>query len=194
MNQKKSNTTDLNRDQIDSAFQSLKAEAQSLFQVLDYASEKIRDLEHNLSELKAHFPFRSLLLKGKPSMTFSLRDNQLSNVVLPTHRSNIGYCTRECWYLAWEPDETTKKFRLFLISAEQEVPVLLGREDLLEDLMETEIPKSKKPLIETDLPTRLRFSEYLIRFISDFKGHLRRYRALIEGQSLAAFPNDEVPF
>lgn len=172
-------------DQIDLSFQELKKEAEALFSLLDNVSKKITGLEKNLSALSANFPFRSLVKKEDLSMTAPLRDDVYNNVVLPGSRSCIGYRNQMCWYLSWESmNENSKMFRLFLVSIEKEIPVWTSSDTVINDLIPIEQLRSKKALIETDLATRLKFSEYLIRFLFDFKNYLNKYRKSLENPVL----------
>jgi hypothetical protein len=122
----------------------LTVEAKALFNVLDSSSKRIRELESSLSELKAHFPF---------------------HVPLPESSS---LDMEGPWFLAWDLDDNSQKFRLLLIGS-----VSTGS-SAAEDI--------RKPLIEADLATRLRFSEYLSTFIRCFKKHLHDHRIAIEGK------------
>jgi hypothetical protein len=134
---------------LDSAFekevQELAREANNLFDVLDSSSKRIRDLESTLSDLKANFPFQIELTERQRRWEGS-------------------------WYLAWDLDDCSKKFRLLLIGS-------LGCDGCEDSPPPLEI---RKPLIEADLGTRLRFSEYLSPFVNQFRDHLRKRRIAIE--------------
>jgi hypothetical protein len=128
----------------------LAEETKALFTVLDSKSKLIRDFELCMSGLKAHFPFRYPL-----PIDF-----------------NGG---EEAWFLGWEQDDSSQKYRLFLISQQ---------EDSFSGTVET---LTKKPLIETTLDVRLRVSEHVVPFISAFKDYLKKFRVAIE-------PDDYIPF
>jgi hypothetical protein len=179
----KTNSTDLNIDQIDSPLTELVSEVQAVFRSLDCASAKIRELEDNLQGIKAHFPFDYRVQKSKTPGVFTEEADA-------RHRPNaepftyVGYSVHEEWYLSWEINENSKEkaFRLFLICKEKEFTVA----DVEGDPSESITPMidrviSKKALIETDLPTRLRFIPYLDGFVLSFTEHLRKYRESIEG-------------
>lgn len=146
---------------LDSVFkkeiQELVAEAKSLFDVLDSSSKRIRDLESALSDLKANFPFQIELAERS--------------------RGWEGP-----WYLAWDWDDCSKKFRLLLIGS-------IGCNGCDDSPPLSDI---RKPLIEADLGTRLRFSEYLSLFVNRFREHLRKRRTAIEGGALIT--DDGIPF
>ena len=163
------------QEPIDLSVQLLSQEAEALFNVLDNTSRKFRDLEDRLSELKAHFPFRFLVKEENES-----RQKFVENY----HRDACPYATfyktKDCSYFAWEQDEHSKKFRLFLIVEELESIYYLIAEDVYESFVYQNRVLSKRPLIETDLATRLRYSEYLIPFIDAFKEYMKTSRIAIE--------------
>jgi hypothetical protein len=181
------------KNQIDPALAELVSEAHSLFQALDAASSKIRDLEKKLGEIKAHFPF-----------SYDVSKEEILNPITADHvevhkrhaepYSYFGYNSYMKWSIAWEEDDKSKNFRLFLISRKQEFTVVdfegdpsEARSPLIDELV------FKKPLIETDLSTRLKFIEHLQCFIQKFKEHLQRYRTSIEGTQIDSF-DDEIRF
>lgn len=174
------------KNQIDPALEELVSEAQTLFKVLDAASGKIRDLEKRLGEIRAHFPFSYPVYKEEILSPPTAADD----LNLYLGQSN---CYIE-WYFAWEEDDKSNNFRLFLISRRQEFAV----EDFGGDLSESRSPLTnelvfKKPLIETDLATRLKFIEHLHFFIKQFKEYLQSYRTSIEGKQIDSF-DVEAPF
>lgn len=163
-------------------------EAQGLFQVLDDISGKIRDLEKRLNEIKAYFPFSYLIGEDESSVVYALEQRHLERRFQQDPES-LGYCSNTCWYLSWEAtDENSKNFRLFLLSKLKEVIVWAYNRDPVKGVTSCK-PEIlfKRPLIEVDLPTRLRFAEHLSVFISHFKEYLRRYRLSIEGQEVGSF-------
>ncbi len=180
-------------DQTDPALEDLVSEAQALFKVLDSISKKIRNLEKKLDENKAYFPFKYSVFKEKILKPLS---TDASNVHEQQAESYVylGYNSYVEWYLSWDEDENSKRFRLCLVSQRQEFTVV----DIEGYPTESSSPLineivSKKPLIETDLSTRLKFAEYLQIFIKRFQEHLQCYRTSIERQHLDSF-DDEVPF
>lgn len=183
----------LENDKIDSSLQELVVEAQTLFQVLDSASEKIRDLEKKLSELKANFPFKYLLREDKKSAINFLEPQHFERNKFQQDHSSLRYYTQVLWYLSWEAAENSKNFRLYLLSTLKETIVWYDGEEVAGiEPYESEV-LFRKPLIETDLPTRLQFTEYLHVFISNFKEYLKKYRTAIEGRNLL-FSEDELQF
>ena len=180
------NSPVLNTDPTDTSLKELVGEAQALFQVLDSVSTKIRDFEKQLGELKAHFPFRYFLREDKPSALKELSEQQLNRIEHISNADNaLRYRTKTCWYFAWEAEENSKNFRLFLTSTQKEIIVWAICGGTVEEIepYESEV-LFRRPLIEMDLPTRLQFAEYLSAFISDFKEYLRRCRMSIEGQKV----------
>lgn len=181
------------KNQIDPALEELVSEAHALFKSLDVASTKIRELEKKLGEIKAHFPFSYSVCKEDII-------NPLDADCAEKHKRNaepysyFGYNSYQEWSIAWEEDDKSKNFRLFLVSRRQEFTIV----DFEGDPSESGSPLVdelvfKKPLIETDLATRLKFIEHLHFFIKKFKEHLQRYRTSIEGKQIGSF-DDEIPF
>ncbi|NNM42808.1 MAG: hypothetical protein HKM07_00505 [Chlamydiae bacterium] len=174
------------KNQTDSALEELVSEAHTLFKVLDAGSAKIRDLEKRLGEIRAYFPFSYPVYKEE-ILSLPTAADEL-NLYLGEHN-----CYTQ-WYIAWEEDDKSKNFRLFLVSRRQEFVV----RDLGGNMAESRSPivdelVFKKPLIETDLATRLKFIEHLHFFIQKFKEHLQRYRISIEEKQIDSF-DDTVPF
>lgn len=157
----------------DPDIEELVAEAKALYTALDNVSKQIRTLESCLGELKAHFPFRHCISEEQESPVLRPSEQRHDEA----HPYAKGYWTKVYWHLAWEQDDSSKNFRLFLVSEER---------DRLADYKENflgEIHSKilfKKPLIETDLPTRLRHSEHLASFIIAFKKYLESCRISIE--------------
>ncbi len=184
----------LSNDPIDLSLRELLGEAQALFRVLDLTSKRITNFEHNLTESKAHFPFSYLV---KKDYVFFPKNPESEDA----HKLNaepytyVSYNTLIEWYLAWEEDGKSKKFRLFLISRKKEFTVVNIDSD---SPVESRAPlfdevSFKKPLIETDIPTRLQFAEHLHAFILGFKEYLHQYRTSIEGEDLNS-DGEEIPF
>ena len=189
-----SNQSLLSSSQTDPALDELVREAQALFQALDNTSAKIRDLENKLGKIKAHFPFSYPVHKEQVHDALSTDATDLHKQKAEFH-TYLGYNTYVEWHLSWEEeDNKSQNFRLFLISRRQEFTLVEGEEHPIESyypLVDQVI--SKIPLIETNLPTRLKFAEYLQIFIKRFQEHLQRYRISIEGQQLDSV-DDGVPF
>lgn len=160
---------------FDNSLKELALEAKLLFKALDDTSAKIRELETSLSNLKAHFPFRRLINEEKESIHKIVEECHAAVCPYGHH-----YFTKVYWYISWEADENSKNFRLFLISEEKEIieyPVATDEYESIEFQVRNLI---KKPLIETDLQTRLKYSEHLVPFIDSFKEFLRNCRTSIE--------------
>jgi hypothetical protein len=159
---------------IDSSLKELVAEATILFKTLDSASNTIRELESCLKELKAHFPFRYCVCEEKESPPKPAEEHHKASYPLV-----LGYRAKVYWYLAWELEDNSKSYRLCLISEERDIVAYNDDDRIYLDEVHSKI-LSKKPLIETDLSTRLRHSQHLLPFINSFKEHLRSARILIE--------------
>jgi hypothetical protein len=151
---------------LDTSLKELQSEVKSLFGVLDKSSDRIRKLESCLCEFKAHFPFRYYI--SKSSIYSKLIEGKQKRFV-------------EKICLSWEQAEDSKGFRLFLLS--EEVGVYISDEG--EDYDECGPVKviSKKPLIETDLATRLLYVDSLNPFVCQFKAYLSKCRTLIESNN-----------
>jgi hypothetical protein len=183
----------ITRNQTDLTLEELVSEAHALFKALDAASAKIRDLEKRLGATKAHFPFSYCVCKENiPNPLDADRVEMHKRRAEPY--SCFGYNSYLESSIAWEEDDKSKNFRLFLISRRQEFTVVdfegdpsESRSPLIDELV------FKKPLIETDLATRLKFIEHLYFFIQKFKEHLQRYRTSIEEKQIGSF-DDEIPF
>lgn len=165
---------------IDSSLQELILEAEALFKVLDIVSAKITKLETSLSNIKAHFPFRVAIREGQESAAKKITDEVQESA------DSEWVATKVCWYLAWEPaDENSKNYRLLLISEEIEC-FHYGFEDTYRPGgSRSKHIIYKKPLIETDLQTRLVNLEHLTYFVDRFTEHLKHYRiSIIEGREI----------
>lgn len=178
----------LDANQLSSAIKDLLGESQSLFQVMDNASSIIRNFEKSMGESKAHFPFSYAVHKESVPNTHETDGMHEKNV---GPWGYIGYNSYLEWHLAWEEDEKSDRFRLFLISRRQEFTVA----DVEGDFQESRSPlinqiEFKKPLIETEMATRLRFVEHLQVFVKKFTEHLKRYRESIEKVN----SDDVIPF
>lgn len=172
-----------NLETINSSIHELVHEAKVLFSTFDAISSSICKLEKDLNETKAYFPFKykvyidseSCAKKPEP------RHNTISYDLL-------GYRTYIYWYLGWEAEENTKNFRLFLIGEEKEIIYYSIPENDPEACEEQEFQKKnifKKPLMETDLQTRLQYSEHLLPFINSFKDYLKGYRLAVEQEGIS---------
>jgi len=159
----------------ESDFIKLEWNAHQLFLHLDTISDHIRILEKKLSELKAHFPFRKIIFKEDSSVLKNLeerhKDYSFPGIIL-------GYFTQIYWYLAWEQDENSNNFRLLLISEEKEFINFCEEEVYVNNEINSKI-LSKKPIIETDLATRVKFGQYLKNFLDTFTEHLSFQRMQI---------------
>lgn len=162
---------------LDSSINDLKDEAEKLFRALDLASEKIRHLETSLINLKANFNFRIKI--GE--------DERVAIPVSEHHRETFplaeNAATRKLYFLGWETDDASQKFRLCLISDEVELVSFNYDDNFIEMVYEIR-HLSRRPLIETDLGTRLRYLEHLTPFVNAFKEHLKASRLKIEFEDL----------
>ncbi|MBX9744357.1 MAG: hypothetical protein K2X08_04005 [Chlamydiales bacterium] len=160
---------------IDSSLTELVLEARTLFNVLDATSERIRELESCLKDLKANFPFRISIGSDEEATTKQAEPHHLE--AFPCVH---GYRTKVDWHLAWENEDTSKCFRLCLLAEEKEIVYYSTEDDhVYTEVFATKILQ-KKPLIETDLSTRMRHSQHLLTFIDAFKDHLLAARRRIE--------------
>ncbi len=178
----------LDTHQLNLAIKELVGESQSLFQAMDNASAIIRNFEKSMGENKAHFSFSYAVHKESVPNMHETNGNHEENVGPWCY---VGYNSYLEWSLSWEEDEKSNRFRLFLISHRQEFTVA----DIEGDCQESRSPlvnqiEFKKPLIETDLSTRLRFVEHLQKFVKKFTEHLTRYRESIEKMNF----NEKIPF
>lgn len=178
----------LDASQLNSAVKELLGESQSLFQVMDNASSIIRNFEKSMGEIKAHFPFSYAVRKESVPNTQETAGMHEKNV----GRCNyIGYNSYLEWHLAWEEDEKSDRFRLFVISRRQEFTVAFlegdSRESISPLINQIEF---KKPLIEIEMATRLCFVEHLQVFVKKFTEYLKRYRESIEKVNY----DDAIPF
>ena len=166
---------------LGSSVQELHDEAAKLFKILDNNAATIRNLEKSLQELSANFPFRMLIKEDPESFPKPPEDYHKTSAII----NLMSYCTKVCWFLSWDYDEKSKKFRLLVVSEEEEVihfNYLDGNDDF--DTVRTRTfqanCKSKTPLIETNIQTRLDYYKYLPQFVSEFKSHLQNMRKSIE--------------
>ena len=178
------------QESIDSSLQQLFAEADKLFKRLDISSESIRNLETNLINLKANFPFRFLIAKEPESAPLELKDEH-KNISDAT-----GYKTQISWYLAWDlADENSKTFRLLLVSEIKEIVHVNVYEHWFFHEVKFET-LTKKPLIETDLKTRLQYLKYLTPFVDAFAAYLKKCHDSLDQGSIpfGPDPSDANPF
>jgi hypothetical protein len=162
--------------QIDIHFSELKAEAQLLFDLLNAYSSRINALEKNLQEIHANFPFRLNIKEGKRSILKQPLGTHIEGCAGDVH----GFWTQDFWYLSWEADDNSKNFRLFLTIEELEF-IFFDYGEHIEQIKEfCSNIKFKRPLIETNIQTRLQYSEYLLPFIDAFKDYLKSCRLAVE--------------
>ena len=163
---------------LDSSIEKLREEASILFKLLDQRSDDIRKLEHLLIELKAFSPFK-ICIKEEEELPFQ--------DITSEHEKKFGD-VRACHtqvrrYLSWESDDIGKKYRLFLIFIETEVIYFNPPGHDPDDVRRSDFRSKsifKKPVIETDIATRLECYKHLRSFIDSFKEHLKNYRISIQ--------------
>ena len=194
MSIKQKTNQSVTKNQTDPALEELVFEAHALFKALNAASTKIRDLEKRLGEIKAHFPFSYRVCKEGILINPIDADRAEMHKRQACPYPYLGYNSYLEWSIAWEEVDKSKDFRLFIISRRQEFTIA----DVEGDASESRSPLVdelvfKKPLIETDLATRLKFIEHLHFFIQKFKEHLQRYRISIEEKQIDSF-DDTFPF
>ena len=91
-----------------------------------------------------------------------------------------SYVTQVSWYLAWEQfEDNIKNFRLFLVGEDKEIVCINACDNprWIEFQSKTIF---KKPLIETDLQTRLKYAESLNPFFNQFAEYLKKCRFFLE--------------
>lgn len=168
--------------QIDISLNELIIEAEKLFGLLDICTSHIRILEKELQRIHLNLPFELKISEEKKSLLKPALDKHNEGCVGQVH----GFWIQDVWYFSWEEDENSKTFRLLLTMKETEF-VLFDYDEHIEQVREfcSEI-KFRKPLIETNIQTRLQYSQYLIPFINAFKEYLKTYQIAIK--------QDDIPF
>lgn len=166
------------------AVNELTTEAGNLLEVVRVYSDKIKEMELNLGELRAHFPFKKLIKSEKrPSHLIPAKPEHEQQCVGSLH----GYYKQSHWFLSWERDENCKdkRFRLFLIEEQNEIIVFDYDEALYQEAKIKSTPIFKKAFADTNLKIKLQFSDCLLQFIYEYADFLKRSRNIIE---------DGVPF
>ena len=163
--------------QIDSNLSELLIEAKALFEDLDRYSSQVRALEKELQKVNACFPFKLKVKEEQESFVRPVLDKHTQWCVGVTM---LGYTQQDIHFLSWEADENTKNFRLFLVVEEKECVLFDCAQSAGLKREFTSQVRAKKPLIETDMYTRLKYCAYLNGFIKSFKEHLRSCRMTIE--------------
>lgn len=179
--------TPVNKNKVNnSSLDALISEAEGFFKLLDNNSAVIDHFEKSMAEMHVYVPFRLCIEKEQESSVKNLVDHHKDIM------HAVSFSTQIRWYLAWEPlDESSKKYRLFLISEEQEI-VHIEYGEFLDNVRGDEScikPRiiDKQVLIETNAQTRFKYAEYLNWFIDSFRAHLQLRRLAIEN-------NSELPF
>lgn len=177
MNKQNMQTSPLiNQEKIVDALQELENEATQLFDSLDMLSTTIRTVEARLKQLKANFFFS---LQIGEDLQSSLKQPQEYHE--ESRLAVEAYSTQIVWSLSWELDEQSKAYRLLLVSHEIENIYYSNPESESWNSREFQSKcVSKKPFIETDLQTRLRFAEHLMPFVRSFTDYINKKRASIE--------------
>jgi hypothetical protein len=152
---------------------------------LDDVSTTIRKIEHSLSSVKAHFPFRLLVKEGEQSPLQPALERHITRSVPEIQ----GFFTKDDWYLAWEQCDTSHDFRLFFIIEKVESIFFdFSESEFTDQLEQTEKFCShivvKKHLLEADIPIKLECSVHLIFFLDGFKQHLKNYRNVMKNESV----------
>jgi len=164
-----------NDGSFESTLKSLEAETFALEGVLNNTSDTIRQLEKSLIGSKTNFVYKKKILTENKSNLKAPEDRHLEEAILDIQ----NYYTEIWWFLSWEPDETSKSYRLFLISEEKEFCWQHIGQPTRNCGKEIEFKSTiifQKPLIESKLEVRLRFSQYIIPFMNSFKEALKKYR------------------
>lgn len=156
------------------------SEAKQLSEVLNNISDVLQAIEDNLRETNANFPFHLEVEKdpeSNPKKPESYHGDFPFDIV--------GYRTQIVWSISWEEDEASKegKFRLFITAEEKEIVYynIPGNDpdDIKPTIFQTKLI-FKRPLRQTKIPIRLRFSKHFDTFIKSFENHLKTYRNAIE--------------
>jgi hypothetical protein len=161
--------------ELNSSIRELNKEAARLFKILDDNSHAIINLEKSLQALSANFPFRMLIKENAESFPKAPEDYHKARAGITI----IKYCTKVCWFLSWDYDEKANKFRLLTIAEENEIIYYNEFYDIKSDIFQSKYI-FKKPLIETNIQTRLDYFKHLPEFIEKFKKYLQNMRECIE--------------
>lgn len=176
----KNEISHLDPSSVESALQDLTSEANKVFKILDTASATIRKLENSLSNIKAHFPFKFIIKEEAESFLKPALEKHAQGFAGTIH----GFFTKDVWALSWEKHDTNNDFRLFLVIEEVESIFFDYAENIEQIEKFSSELKLKRPLIETDIPTRLKCSAHLIAFINAFTSYLQSYHTAITSEPL----------
>ena len=133
-------------------------------------SSNIKDIEERLFKSKINIPFHfPITIEDESLHKRPTKDHNKYNIFNDLR----SYTTRKIPCLAWDKDDKSEKFRLFLIYKEQEL-IHFGFEETYhyEELKELKI-LSKKYFIETNLKIKLKFARESI--LNAFTKAIERY-------------------
>jgi hypothetical protein len=173
------NPDKLNQKNVNSSMQELVEEAKKIFSTFDAISTSICKMEKDLNDAKAFFSY---------SYVVKIEEDQFPKKPEPRHEqcsySLLGYKINKHWTLSWEAEDNSKNFRLFLIAFEKEILYYEIPEDGSCKSLEAQSKIIfKKPLTQTDLQTRIQYSDQLIPFMNSFRLFLIKQRIAIENGS-----------
>lgn len=170
---------------IDFSLSELVFEARVLFQLLDHISSEIKKVDAALSLLNANFPFKQLIHESRTPCL----DPQENHKAVYRGADSFYHSTET--YLAWnEIEENSKKFRLILLVVKKEfVLVSNSYSPTCQTILFDTKFISRKPLTDTDLPTRLKAFKKLGGFIKAFAEYLANSRREIESSMRESIPS-----
>lgn len=176
---------------IDYSIVKLASDAKFVLEDLNKFSENIRKIENNLRDIKFNLPFRYCISREESKPGLPRREH------LEFYPGVEYYGTEVFWFLSWEPYEKNKNYRLLLISEEKE-HVFSGIDEFFK-IFEFQCKCTfKKPLQETNIKIKLKYSEYLMAFVDAFRKYLIDARTSVELDSISFEDNtsleDNLPF
>ena len=153
-------------------------EADSLYVALNKRMAKIGKAEKILNNRKSHFPFEKLVEKSESRASITVKDKHIS--IYPNIEKIF---TRKYSYLSWASSKiagiNSKDYRLFLIEEESEIGCSGKGENYKEKVFSSKCV-IMKPLIEANVPTRIKYLKYFDHFISSYKDYLKQCRIAVE--------------
>lgn len=161
---------------FDTSLNELASEADNLFEILEKISISLSNLEKRLVDSKAFFPHELIIITGEESIPRPPEQRHIDGFPFQVQ----GYTVRLVQSLSWESDETTKKYRLFLIIKEEEIiHYYTDTDSYLSTTFQFKCIY-KKALIENDLATKIKCSEHIIPFMNSFREYLKKCRIAIK--------------
>jgi hypothetical protein len=167
----------INITSLDNEVAALADETAELFKVLDAESNKIHQLETILGNFKLNLPFSIFVDSEVLSSHWTPKKEHRE-----AYDNPVRYFYKTYWFLSWEAaEDSSKKYRLYLISEKREIVVHEVSSGLKESIYDSN-GEYRKPLGETPLAIRFKYIKHLTPFIISLKDHLRANRlAIIQG-------------